>query len=268
MGSPSKAQGLTDDEEVAALRALLTAGPRTNRQRPAALSPEKAPSGGAGNSATRLLTLLQNRDDAASLDEAEKELRNELETRERTFPSTVKAGQTAEHPDVLLSVTCLAMLLQAKNKLDEAKSYYERAMKGFEANYGPAHRDTLISVNNLAVLLKSMNRLSEAKPLYERVLAGDEAQLGPVHPHTLDSVYNLARLLQADGQVKEAIPLFQRELDGCVQQYGAQHNETRTSAANLYGTLVELAGACSGDEKEFYLAQATKLAADFKLEVK
>ena len=98
------------------------------------------------------------------------------------------------HPDTLLSVTCLAMLLQAQGELGGAKPLYERALRGFEEKYGPTHRDTLISVNNLAVLLKAMGELGEARPLYERVLAGDEEQLGPKHPHTLDSVYNLARL--------------------------------------------------------------------------
>ena len=197
---------MDEDAELAALRAMLSSGPRTNRQRPAALTPPSNP-GPAGslstsvggesetpNSAVRLLELLKDRD---GLDEAQPMLEAELRQREQRLG--------ADHPDTLLSVTCLAMLLQAKGELATARPYYERALKGFEAKYGPTARDTLISVNNLAVLLKAMGNLSEARPLYQRVLAGDEAQLGKTHPHTLDSIYNLARLYQAEKNMEEAI---------------------------------------------------------------
>ena len=138
------------------------------------------------------------------------------------------------HPDTLLSVTCLAMLLQAQGELGGAKPLYERALRGFEEKYGPTHRDTLISVNNLAVLLKAMGELGEARPLYERVLAGDEEQLGPKHPHTLDSVYNLARLYQAESRLEEAVPLFEREVRRCApprrgsrcRSHGSSHATT------------------------------------------
>lgn len=267
--------GLDEDEELVALRRLLSSGPRTNRARPAALTPPGAGGGGspgqspagAPSSAQRLLQLLQDR---SGLEEAQPLLELELRQRdERLGPN---------HPDTLLSVTCLAMLLQAKGQLAEAKPLYERALKGFEQKYGPTHRDTLISVNNLAVLLKYMGNLNEARPLYERVLAGDEAQLGPTHPHTLDSIYNLARLHQAEGQLEQAVrrrsqssqqpavssqqsadselaadplprttddalrqvPLFQRELAGCTSQYGPEHQETRTSAGNLHKLLADM----------------------------
>jgi tetratricopeptide (TPR) repeat protein len=233
MPSTPQQPTLSEDEEVAALRALLNSGPRTNRARPPALSPNKSPArpgaAASGDQAARLLELLQ---DKSGLDQARPMLEAELRQREAT--------KGPNSPETLLSVTCLAMLLQAKGELAEARPLYERALMGFEKQYGPNHRDTLIAVNNLAVLLKSMGQLDAARPLYERVLAGDEQQLGPSHPHTLDSVYNLARLLHAEGKTAEAIPLFQRELAGCEQQYGITHNETKTSAANLYNLHLEL----------------------------
>jgi tetratricopeptide (TPR) repeat protein len=200
---------INEDEELAALRSLLSSGPRTNRMRPAALaepataaSPAPAqPQGGGANSAARLLQLLQDR---SGLDEARPMLELELRTRDQRLGPT--------HPDTLLSVTCLAMLLQAQGELAEAKPLYQRALEGFEEKYGPTHRDTLISVNNLAVLLKAMGKLDEAKPLYHRVLNGDKEQLGSKHPHTLDSIYNLARLYQAEGNLASALPLFREEV--------------------------------------------------------
>ena len=202
MSTPTKNSSLSEDEEVAALRRLLNSGPRTNRARPAALSPEKKDVlGDSQATAQHLLQLLQ---DKSGLEEAEPMLRKEMETRKKALGST--------NAEALLSVTCLAMLLQAKGDHEGALPLYKEALEGFEKQYGPSHRDTLISVNNLAVLLKSMGNLKEARPLYERVLAGDEAQLGPDHPHTLDSIYNLARLVQAEGDAEKAIPLFKREV--------------------------------------------------------
>ena len=63
---------ISEDDEVAALRALLSSGPRTSRQRPPALSPPaRAPApepvAGAGDQTTRLLGLLQDR---SGLDQA------------------------------------------------------------------------------------------------------------------------------------------------------------------------------------------------------
>jgi len=218
-----------------ALRKLLNSGPRTSRARPTSLSPQKAddsaPAQATGpGEAARLLDLLQDRDGLA---QAKPLLEAELKSRENA-PDKGK-----DHPDTLLSVTCLAMLLQAQGNHEEAEPLYRRAMVGFEKKYGPNHRDTLISVNNLAVLLKSMKKLTEARPLYERVLKGDEDQLGPDHPHTLDSIYNLARLLQAEGKVDDALPLFKKELAGFDKHYGAKHGETRTSAQNLIALLLE-----------------------------
>jgi hypothetical protein len=134
---------MDEDAELAALRKMLTAGPRTQRQRPAALTPPSNPGAALGanvgnesetpNSAVRLLELLKDRD---GLQEAQPMLEAELKQREQRLG--------LDHPDTLLSVTCLAMLLQAKGELAAARPHYERALAGFEAKYGPTARDTLI----------------------------------------------------------------------------------------------------------------------------
>ena len=109
---------IDEDAELAALRKLLSAGPRTNRLRPAALSPGQAAAQQsspqqqqqAGSSTTRLLQLLQDR---SGIDEARPMLEAELAQRE------AKLGP--KHADTLLSCTCLAMLLQAKGELAAAR---------------------------------------------------------------------------------------------------------------------------------------------------
>ena len=90
---PTNRQPIDEDDEVAALRKLLSSGPRTNRQRPAALQeePESSSMGRAATSAQRLLQLLQDR---SGLDEAEPMLQTELSQREQRYGK--------DHPDLLV----------------------------------------------------------------------------------------------------------------------------------------------------------------------
>ena len=181
----------TPRAQVAALRRLLRSGPRTNRARPTELNDPPAPAPPSDDSlkkGSRLAELLQTHE---GLDEAEPLMRQEVVEREQMY------GFGSEH--TLVSVTCLAMCLQAKGVADESLRLYTRVVEGYESleKFGPMHTDTLNAVNNLAVFLKSLGRFDKALPLYERVLAGDEAAHGPDHPHTLDSVFNLARLYAA-----------------------------------------------------------------------
>ena len=70
------------------------------------------------------------------------QLRRELEGCERQLG--------ADHADTLVSVSNLAMLLQAQGKFDEAEPLFRRALAGREQQLGAHHPDTLTSVNNLA----------------------------------------------------------------------------------------------------------------------
>jgi len=228
-------QDYDDEQEVRALRKLLRSGPRTNRARPSSLTEEpKAPPPSENDhieQSQRLVELLQSPD---RLDEAEPLLRQELQKRESDYGFG--------HPHTLVTVTSLAMLLQAKGEIDEPMRLFKRVVEAYEEHddYGKEHTDTLNAVNNLAVFLKHLGRYEKALPLYERVLKGDEKSHGEKHPHTLDSVYNLARLYDAIGERDKAVPLYRRELAGCEEHYGKSHQETAHSATNLANVLVQM----------------------------
>ena len=59
-----------------------------------------------------------------------------------------------------------------------ARELYERALKGYEEQLGPAHPDTLATVHGLAIVYGVQGRYKEAEQLYERALKGREEQLG------------------------------------------------------------------------------------------
>lgn len=247
-----------EEEELRALRTLLKAGPRTNRARPTGLAPE-APAPALSDDdhdkkASKLMELLQT---GEGLEEAETLMRKELATREVDYGFG--------HENTLVAASRLALLLQAKNQMDESLRLHRRVVEGYEIleTHGPTHTDTLSAMNNLAVLLKNLGEFDRALPLYERVLAGDEAVHGTGHPHTLDSIYNLARLFDAVGQREKAVTLYRRELAGCVAHYGKAHAETMNSAVNLGNVLATMGDEAAADElgKEFGLVEAGSTAA-------
>ena len=65
----------------------------------------------------------------------------------------------------------LGLLFRAKALYVEAEPLYRRALKIYEASFGPNHPQVAIGLNNLALLLDATNRLADAEPLYRRALA-------------------------------------------------------------------------------------------------
>jgi len=101
----------------------------------------------------------------------------------------------AEHPDTLMSVNNLGILLSDKGDYAGAEALYRRALDGYEKALGAEHPDTLMSVNNLGLLLSDKGDYAGAEALYRRALDGREKALGAEHPDTLGSLNNLGVLL-------------------------------------------------------------------------
>ena len=117
--------------------------------------------------------------------------------------NNVVDGDASLTVEQLRDLNKAGLLLSVQGKLDEAKVYYERALKGREIILGPNHADTLSSVSNLGNLLSKQGKLDEAKVYYERAFIGAERVLGPEHPDTKKYSNNL-RLLKIH---KVATPL-------------------------------------------------------------
>ena len=68
-----------------------------------------------------------------------------------------------EHPDTLIRVNNLAMVLQYQGKYEESEKMNQRALEGREKVLGVEHPDTLTSVSNLAMILRYQGKYEEAK---------------------------------------------------------------------------------------------------------
>ena len=137
------------------------------------------------------------------------------------------------HRRVAVTLSNLAQLLQATNRLEEAELLMKRALEIDVANFGPRHPKVATRLNNLAHLLQETGRLSEAEPFYRRALEIDQLAYGTLHPDVATDLGNLASLLKATNRLEEAEPLMWRALEIDEASYGPQHPKVAIGLNNL-----------------------------------
>ena len=76
-----------------------------------------------------------------------------------------------EHPNTLISMNNLGLVLERQGKYEEAESLNLRALEEREKILGPEHPDTLTSVSNLGRLLEIRGKYKEAEVMYAEVVA-------------------------------------------------------------------------------------------------
>ncbi|MCG2750090.1 MAG: toll/interleukin-1 receptor domain-containing protein [Desulfobulbaceae bacterium] len=138
-----------------------------------------------------------------------------------------------KHPDTVVSMNNLALLLKTTNRLTEAEPLMRRALAIDEKSYGGDHPNVARDLNNLAALLQATNRLTEAEPLMRRALAINEKSYGGDHPDVAIDLNNLAQLLKATNRLTEAEPLMRRALAIDEKSYGANHPDVARDLNNL-----------------------------------
>ncbi|KAH7124721.1 TPR domain protein [Dactylonectria macrodidyma] len=162
-------------------------------------------------------------------EEAEQMNRRALDAKEKVL--------SREHPDTLMSVHFLALVLQYQGKYEEAEQMNRRALDACEKVLGGEHPNTLTSVSNLASVLQSQGKYEEAEQMNRRALDAQEKVLGREHPDTLTSVSNLALVLRYQGKYEEAEQMNRRALDACEKVLGGEHPNTLMSVSNLASVL-------------------------------
>jgi Tfp pilus assembly protein PilF len=100
-----------------------------------------------------------------------------------------------EHPNTLISVNDLGLVLSNQGKYEEAEAMHRRALEAQEKVLGREHPHTLTSVGNLGTVLSSQGKYEEAEAMHRRALERCEKMLGHEHPHTPTSVSNLGNVL-------------------------------------------------------------------------
>src|SRR5690349_7457685 len=94
-------------------------------------------------------------------------------------------------------------------KLQEARGYYERALKIKEQHYGQDHIQTAASLGGLGNVYLQLGKLPEARAYYERALKIKEQHYGQEHVETASTLANLGILYQALNQFEYAVQYLQ-----------------------------------------------------------
>jgi tetratricopeptide (TPR) repeat protein len=135
--------------------------------------------------------------------------------------------------------------LHGRAEFARARACLERALKIYEATYGPEHPNVATVVNNLGLVLQDQGDLAAARACHERAVRIDEAAYGPEHPNVAAVVNNLGAVLKAQGELAGARACFERALKIDETAYGPDHPEVATDVNNL-GAVLKAQGDLAG----------------------
>jgi len=176
------------------------------------------------------MTLAQTYLSLGEYEEAEPHFRRALELN--------RASLDPNDPNVAISMSNLAQLLQDTNRPTEAEPLLKHGAEIMENSYGPNHPNVATALNNLATLYHETNRLADAEHLFRRALAIDETSLEPNDPKVATDLNNLAELLRVVNRLDEAEPLYRRALAIDEQSLDKEHPNVSRDLNNLALLLI------------------------------
>ena len=138
----------------------------------------------------------------------------------------------AEHPQVAVVLTYLAIGFFVQGQYAEAQPLLERALRIQETSLGPKHPNVAKSLHHLGQVYYVQGRYAEAKSLFERALRIQEAAVGLENPEVASLLTILAEVYLVQGQYAEAQPLLERALRIQEAALGPEHPNV---VASLHG---------------------------------
>ena len=142
-----------------------------------------------------------------------------------------RAGK--EHPNALVSMNNLAIVLSKQGKYEQAEEMHRQALGLRETVLGKEHPDALRSMNNLAAVLSNQGKYEQAEEVHRQALGLRETVLGKEHPDTLVSMNNLAAVLSNQGKYEQAEEAHRQALGLMETVLGKEHPDTLRSMNNL-----------------------------------
>lgn len=138
-----------------------------------------------------------------------------------------------DNPDIAVSLTKLAEIMEAQDNHSEAISYYTQALSVWQAVYGENSPFVAACMNSLALLLDSTGKSNEAKSMFERCVAICKVLYSEDHTSVASAMNNLALCLKKLGEYEEAYELYQQALTIRRARYGDKHPAVATTLNNL-----------------------------------
>lgn len=148
-----------------------------------------------------------------------------LEQLEKAAPATLEAHPAAAAK--LLNV--IAGLEHARNRDEEAETYYARSLQLFQKANGPVAMDAALVKNNLGGLRMEAGQYESASDLFQQVIREIEIISGPESPELIRPLVNLARCENMGGRANQAEPVARRAVELSLKVFGEGHPVTATA---------------------------------------
>ena len=151
--------------------------------------------------------------------------------------------------------TAMGEILYASGDFNNARSFFERALKIDEGIYGHNHPKVAIDINSLGNVLLTLGDFAGAHKHFVRAITIFETVYGDNHPSIATLANNLG-LLQLDmGNFSEARKHFEKALAIDENIYGPNHSNIARDANNL-GLALRYLGEIDGAKTCFERALA------------
>lgn len=138
-----------------------------------------------------------------------------------------------DHPDTLVSLSNMGLLLLAQGKLAEAEPYLRETQQEYRLVLGDEHPETLRSISNLGHLMYAQGKLKEAEAYYSEAMEKFRRVIGDEHPDTLTSIASLGLMLQEQNRLSDAEPYWREALGTRRRVLGDEHPDTLTSLHHM-----------------------------------
>lgn len=129
--------------------------------------------------------------------------------------------------------TGLAVIHDSLDEVDQARTYYEKAIEAFERTNPPAALDIADLSNNLAFIYEHDGQRDKAEELLLASLKTCHQVLGPDHEQTALLYNNVGTLYFKSGHDERAREMHIKALEIRTRVFGGVHPETAQSHGNL-----------------------------------
>ncbi len=155
---------------------------------------------------------------------------------EKLAPGTLEGNPA--RAAALLNV--IASLEHARNRDDEAETYYARSLQLFRKANGPVSVDAALVKNNLGGLRLEAGRYDSASDFFRQAIREIETASGPENPALVRPLVNLARCENMSGHADQAEPAARRAVELSVKILGKGHPVTATAMLEQASALRRL----------------------------
>uniref|UniRef100_A0A0G4HRB9 Uncharacterized protein n=1 Tax=Chromera velia CCMP2878 TaxID=1169474 RepID=A0A0G4HRB9_9ALVE len=149
-----------------------------------------------------------------------------------------------EHPDTVLTMKDMAIILFHQGKHEEALHMMEEVLRVRRKVLGDKHHVTATTVSKIGLLLVKTGKPKEALLKFEEALRIEKESYGDEHPVTAITINNIAEALLADERNEEAMEKLEEAFRFFQQSLGEEDPHAAHTVNNM-GVILEKEGKYS-----------------------